>query len=99
MDEWKINFLDFDPNELELESKILGYINKNPEITTDILSEELKIEITDIIEALERLKGNQIRLAAVNQWIATKRITDVLDTYYNKKIAEIREQDKGNQEK
>ena len=99
MDEWKINFLDFDPNELELESKILEYINKDPKTTTENLGKELEIEITDIIEALERLKGNQIRLAAVNQWIATKRITDVLDTYYNKKIDEIREQKIENEEK
>ena len=95
MDEWKINFLDYDPNELELESKILEYINNNPEITTDILCEELDIEITNIVDALERLKGNQVRLAAVNQWIATKRITNVLDTYYNKKIDEIRRKDEG----
>jgi hypothetical protein len=93
MDDWKINFLDYDPNELELESMILEYINKNPEITTEILSKDLEIEISDIVVALERLKGNQIRLAAVNQWIATKRITNVLDTYYNKRIDEIRKKD------
>ncbi|MCK5559299.1 MAG: hypothetical protein KAJ51_01855 [Thermoplasmata archaeon] len=86
-----INFADFDPDELDFEAEILEQINTNPNITTGALSKQLEAEREEILTALERLYGNMYRMEAVNQWMTTKRISRVLDSLYNEKIEQVRQ--------